>query len=274
MLEKIVFATDFSEASRQTLGYAAAIARRTGAKLIGAHALKPPSSLFAQKVEELKRWEEEHQSKLDDFMNAAVLADVEVEDRLCPGSPESALAELASKESADLILVAKRSRSTLEKLFVGSFTERIVAEAPLPVLVIPDTDHYSAAWNPVLCPIDFSRRSTNALEWAINLVQQFKAELTVVHVLPEGAAESETALAGERLRNAASVLNAPQGTRFLTLNGKPGETIVGEAERMGCDLVVMGRRGQSQGDFIGMGSTARNVLRMETFPLVIVPDTQ
>jgi len=37
--------------------------------------------------------------------------------------------------------------------------------------------------------------------------------------------------------------------------------------------VVMGRRGMNQGDYTGLGSTALAVLKGETFPLLIIPET-
>ena len=278
MMDQIIFATDFSATSRKTLEYAAALAQKTGARIIAAHALKPPSSIFSKPEKELKEWEDQHLLRLKSFLKGPQVQDVECQARLASGSPQRALGKLARDEKADLILVAKRSRSTLEKFFVGSSTERIVVDAPCPVLVAPELDAYTTKWNPVLCPIDFSRSSNYALEWAIRLCKEYDGSLNVLHVtaLPEAGQGRAAALAKaeQRVAESLSLFDAPPETRSLILEGKPSQQILDNAEEMNCDLVVMGLRGMNQGDYVGMGSTALAVLKGETFPLLIVPGRQ
>ncbi|MEE8586943.1 MAG: universal stress protein [Acidobacteriota bacterium] len=275
MIDLIIFATDFSATSRKTLEYAGALAQKTGARIIGAHALKPPSSIFSKPDEELKEWEDQHLQRLNAFLEAPEVQDVPCEARLASGAPQQALGKLARDEKADLILVAKRSRSTLEKFFVGSSTERIVVDAPCPVLVAPELEACTTKWNPVLCPIDFSGSSNFALEWAIRLCKEYDASLSVLHVtaLPEAGQGRAAALAKaeQKVAESLSLFDAPPDTRSLILEGKPSQQILDHAEQMNCDLVVMGLRGMNQGDYVGMGSTALAVLKGETFPLLIVP---
>ncbi len=275
MIDQIIFATDFSATSRKTLEYAAALARRTNARIIAAHALKPPSSIFSKPERELKQWENEHQKRLESFLKAPGIQGVQCEARLASGAPQRALGKLVREEKADLILVAKRSRSTLEKFFVGSNTERIVVDSPCPVLVAPEMETYTTTWNPVLCPIDFSRSSNYALEWAIRLCKEYDASLNILHVakLPEAGRGRAAALAQaeHKVAESLSLFDAPADTRSHIVEGRPSQQILGHAEQMNCDLVVMGRRGMNQGDYVGMGSTALAVLKGETFPLVILP---
>lgn len=277
MIDQIVFATDFSATSRRTLGYAAELARKTGARIIGSYALKPPSSIFAKPKEELKQWEAQHLQRLQAFLKTPEVRGIECQARLASGAPPQALGKLASHEKADLILVAKRSRSTLEKLFVGSNTEQIVAGAPCPVLVAPDVERYTAKWDPVLCPVDFSHSSNRALEWAIGLCRKYGGSLTALHVatLPEEGQGRRAALAKaeKRMADSLALFDAPRRTRQLILEGKPSQQILEQAVRLKSDLVVMGRRGMNQGDYAGIGSTALAVLKGETFPLLIIPET-
>lgn len=276
MIDQIVFATDFSATSRKTLGYAAELARKTGASIIGSYALKPPSSIFAKSKEKLKQWEDQHRQRLDAFMKAPQIHGIECRACLASGAPQRALGKLAIDQKADLILVAKRSRSTLEKFFVGSNTEQIVVTSPCPVLVVPDLERYTANWNPLLCPIDFSRSSNHALEWAIGLCRKYGASLAVLHVatLPEAGHGRQAALAKAegRMAEALALFDAPRKTHKLILEGRPSEVILQSAERMKCDLVVMGRRGINQADYVGLGSTASAVLKGETFPLLLIPE--
>ena len=55
--------------------------------------------------------------------------------------------------------------------------------------------------------------------------------------------------------------------------GDPAHTIIDIAERFGCDLIVMGARGQSALRSAMLGSVSNEVLHASTVPVVIVkPD--
>lgn len=268
MIETIIFATDFSGASRKALEYAGALARRTKARIIGAHALKPPSSLYRQTPQENQEWEEEHRARLAKFMDSPHLRGLKVESTLVSGSPDKALADLARRRKADLVLVCKSSRTALEKFFVGSVTEILVGRLPCPVLVVPE-GVTTARWNPILCPFDFSHNSRLALEYAAKLASVHEADLAVLHV---EAGELDVDEARRKVDEASKIYGLPDDTRKIVVESrKPGRTIVDTAKKLQSDLVIMGRRGNNQGDYVGAGTTAHQVLREETFPLLVIP---
>jgi universal stress protein A len=66
------------------------------------------------------------------------------------GSPGKRIVALAKAEAADVIIISGRSGGRITKLFIGSVRERIMRDAPCPVLVIP------AKWDSVV-----SNRSIN-----------------------------------------------------------------------------------------------------------------
>jgi nucleotide-binding universal stress UspA family protein len=54
------------------------------------------------------------------------------------------------------------------------------------------------------------------------------------------------------------------------LSGPLGRTIAAHAERLGCDLIVMGRHGKTAlGDLL-MGSVAQKVLHASKLPVMLV----
>jgi nucleotide-binding universal stress UspA family protein len=61
---------------------------------------------------------------------------VDFSERLLEGPPRQAVAEVASRESCDLIVIGSRGLSDLEGLFLGSVTHRVLRVAPCPVMVI------------------------------------------------------------------------------------------------------------------------------------------
>ncbi len=277
-MHKIIFATDFSPVSRNILEYAARMAARTGADLVAAHALKPPSTIYDRGQEKSSAWQREHLARLETFVDVPDLVEIDIGCRIAAGSPETALAKLVKEENADVLVLAKQSRSKLERFFVGSVTERIAAVSPFPVLVVPVAGSQTTNWKPILCVTDFSHHSRRALEWGIRLAEDHGAELAVLNVLNTSSGGSGLPAATRAIRQTerdleelVSVLGAPKGTRTLVVQGRPADTILEEADRIGSDLVVIGRRGRAQGDYVGLGSTAHSVLKRETVPLAIIP---
>jgi len=52
------------------------------------------------------------------------------------GEPTNALSTIAIKEQADVIIVGNSGKSAFQKFFVGSVSEKLIAESPCSVLVV------------------------------------------------------------------------------------------------------------------------------------------
>lgn len=143
----------------------------------------------------------------------------------------------------------------------------------------------------VLCPVDFSEWSTNAMQYAAFLCKQLDAHLTLLHVFempafaapPKGYSSIATASVEESLRQLSEELSQRlrRASRGLDVGGKPIATtlregtpyrvIVEAAGELGADLVVMGTQGRSGVQRILLGSVAERVLRAAPCPVVTVP---
>ena len=53
------------------------------------------------------------------------------------GSVAIEICEVAKKRAASMIVISSHGRSGLQRILVGSVTERVIREAPCPVLVVP-----------------------------------------------------------------------------------------------------------------------------------------
>ena len=79
-------------------------------------------------------------------------------------------------------------RSGLDRLLLGSVTEKVLRKANCPVLTVPPQHPDAVPASPVLfkqilCPVDFSDCSMEALRYATSLAQEADAHLAVLHVL-------------------------------------------------------------------------------------------
>jgi nucleotide-binding universal stress UspA family protein len=137
----------------------------------------------------------------------------------------------------------------------------------------------------ILVPTDFSPTSDAAYEMAIALGLRFGAELELLHVhqvpayvFPDGMVPLSPGLLQEIDHSLTAVLER-QATRAreagltVTTKSRIGvvhHEILGEAERYGADLVVMGTHGRTGLSHVLMGSVTEKVLRHSPCPVLTV----
>ncbi|MDD3169341.1 MAG: universal stress protein [Eubacteriales bacterium] len=73
---------------------------------------------------------------LDSIIEELDLCDIKAEKEVLFGEPYEQILECAEKEQMDLIVMGNRGFSKIKRFFVGSVTQRVISEAPCPVLVI------------------------------------------------------------------------------------------------------------------------------------------
>lgn len=140
----------------------------------------------------------------------------------------------------------------------------------------------------VLCPLDFSEPSHNAVKAAIEIAVQFRAELVFVHVIPPaapgipadptyaftGTEDYEEALrtqAEEQLTRAAQ--NLPEGlhSRNVIGIGDAADEIVRHAAAESADLIVIATHGLTGWRHLVFGSVAEKVIRLASSPVLLIP---
>jgi nucleotide-binding universal stress UspA family protein len=291
-IHQILCPIDFSECSSHALDHAAAIARWDNARLSVLHVVVnrpsmdlPPLVLTdadrQQLVEEMRR-----------FTAAAgvgVSLDLIVQE--AAHVHEEVLAQLSALH-ADLLVIGTHGRSGFERLFLGSITEKVIRQAPCPTLAVPPRSVDIAPDAPVqfrriLCPVDFSDSSLDAVAHAIGLADESAARVTLLHVVEiPPVVQSEPGVQAfdvDRLRTAAEAsarqrLHAlvPEQARHLcavetvVVDGRAYREILSVAARLPADLIVMGVHGRGALDRMVFGSTTHHVIRAAPCPVFVV----
>jgi len=141
----------------------------------------------------------------------------------------------------------------------------------------------------VLVPIDFSRDSLAALDYAAEFTQPFAAELVLLHVIEPlyyatpgdlYATSPNVALLLEEQRRAAKqqlerlvrkLEQQGRKARALLKEGTPAQVIAETAQqRPKIDLIIMGTHGRTGLAHLLLGSVAERVLRIATCPVLVV----
>lgn len=140
IFKRILVATDFAESAEGALACAVELARTHGAELMLLHVYTdlpayPEVSTGAVEAiyEEQRRWVEQ---ALEQRARTSRAAGLLARALVRTGPPASTIAQAATDEHADVIVVGTHGRSALDRLIVGSVAERVVRLAPCPVLVV------------------------------------------------------------------------------------------------------------------------------------------
>jgi nucleotide-binding universal stress UspA family protein len=188
----------------------------------------------------------------------------------------------------DVIVMSTHGYSGLTRLMMGSVTERVLAAAECPVLVIRSTKPIQR----ILVPLDGSALAETAVAPALEAAVCFKAAVTLFRVVDEVTEFERIQLTGldetdiatrlrDRLMNEAenylnALVIAPetalQVNRETVVSNTPGFRILDYAQRHETDLIVMATHGRTGVAKWIYGSVTEKVLRnWQSSMLVIRP---
>jgi nucleotide-binding universal stress UspA family protein len=142
-LKKILYPTDFSEASLEALTYAVGFARNFQAKLILMNVVdekifseglslarvSAPEALGQEMVAEAGR-------QLKRIIPADERKGLDIEMVTLSGSPFAEIIRYAKEKDVDLIVIGTAGRSGVEHMMFGSTAEKVVRKAHCPVLSV------------------------------------------------------------------------------------------------------------------------------------------
>lgn len=139
----ILFATDFSTASRAALAEAIGLSRATGAPLLLVHVVVSPAPLtiegaaFPQSFYELEaEIRRDASRRLQKLLQQTRRRLPKTSAALVRGVPHEEILRLARSRRARMIVAGTHGRTGLSRLVVGSVASRLVAGASCPVLTV------------------------------------------------------------------------------------------------------------------------------------------
>ena len=246
-LKKILFPTDFSEASRAALPFARSLAQAYGSTILFAHSLapEPHSPAVTEHIPELDDivWQEAR-ANLDALAHDAS-ADIPTKVVLHRGDVASTIPAMIRENGIDLVVIGTHGRRGGGKEIMGSAAEKIYRSAACPVMTVGPKVHSSADWKlrRILCPVDLAEDPEPVLHYALALAEESQAEfivLDVIPLVPWQYRESEE----RRSRRAIDSLIPEQAKNWCTPQlivrwEHPAEPILLEAQERGADLIVM-----------------------------------
>ena len=288
--ERILCPLDFSEFSSRAYDYAQSLARHYEAKVFLEHVLAPmlpayPSYVYPDIANDLYQDLRAHaEQQLQEFVKARTRNGFTLETCVCEGQVTDSILAFAQSRLVDLIVMGTHGRHGFDHLLLGSVTEKILRKARCPVLtvrkpahdfVVPGNGDGPVRLHTILFATDFSKHAERALDYALSLAQEYRAELTLLHVLedipPSWDLATVTADVVRRLERPVPVEARDWCAIKSRLRvGKPYQEIVRFALETEADVTVLGVRGRNALDVALFGSTTHRVIQQAPCPVLAV----
>ncbi len=176
--------------------------------------------------------------------------------------------------AAGLLVCGAKGESVIRHLVLGTTALRVLSTTALPVLVVKQAPH--EPYRRLLVPVDFSPASVRAIRHARSIAPT--ADLVLLHAFEvpfEGklryASVDQNIIAHYRIvarQEAAQKLQAlcdqaglsHAHTHQIVLHGEPSLRIIEQEQEQDCDLIVIGKHGESALEELLLGSVTRYVL--------------
>jgi len=282
-IKKVMVPVDFSEASKKGVNYGLSLALEFEARLVLAN-IVPYDSLAYLTAK----------AHLLDLIPAELRERLDFELIVKSGDVRQELLGIVEEKEIDLVVMGSRGRSHVQRLLLGSVTERMLRKLHVPILTVSQLEPERELQKPGPVPLkkllyatDLADGSEAGLEFSIRLARGLNAHLVVVHVvqpldaamygietagyLPDYATETR-AQASERL-NRLVALRSDGSVPITTVlaDGVAYERIHALAAGQNADLVVINLQGKGRLDRALLGTTAERVIRTATVPVLALP---
>jgi nucleotide-binding universal stress UspA family protein len=199
-----------------------------------------------------------------------------------------AITKEANHKDYDLIIMGTHAREGLNRLLLGSVTERVVRMAQIPVMV--SRAQTSAEFKRILVPVDSTLNSLQIVEHARALALELPAKLHFVHVIPDAPIPLDDPVGSYRAFDYAGLSKSFEETGKLTLEkavalcpeltpttsmvhantDQVHNVILGAAKDVHADLIVMTTHARVGMERLLLGSVSEGVVHHANVPVLLV----
>jgi len=287
----ILVPVDFSTHSRAAAERACQLAQVSDAEIRLLHAMYLLPVTVEYSVSEtvwadLRASESAELAKMEDeFEDRGVPVSTRFEER----DPADAIRAAAREPGVEMIVMGSHGRRGLDRLLLGSVAERTVQGAPVPVLIVRESEADAAEKiESILFATDFSEDAEQAERVVAKWAKRLGAEVEIFHAIREtavlfapyavaGSSDWEGELKESAMLRIESVRSrfeqAGVSAKSKVVYGLASEEIIKRAEVTGADLIVMGARGYSALQRFVLGSVPQRVLRHAPCSVLVTGST-
>ena len=284
----ILCAIDFSRHSRRALRLALALAARQHSRVVAVHAIEPLLAEAAATLTASSTLEPDAERELIALVEnerRAVAGAPAVDATVRVGPPASVILEAAENAGAGLIAMGTQGLGGLRKLFFGSIAERVLRDAPIPVVAVPVPDDDNGSDAPaireVMAAVELDDTAEAIAGHAATVADALDVPLVLLHVVsrvygaPRAASVEDAAErlresnARERLGGLAERVGRTGVGPVVEIRSGPAAEEIASAAAARQALVTLASGGNDEHH--RPGSIAYRVLCLSDLPVLAVP---
>lgn len=189
------------------------------------------------------------------------------------GDPDREIAEEAIRSGATMIAMSARSGSFWERGALGTTTDHVISESPMPVLVFKPLEGlaHAVTVNPdtVVIALDGSESGERSIKPAVDLAGKIGAKIALVHVLRRDRGRRREQ-AEAYLKQTSAKIGGDVVTRVAS--GKIDDEVILFADEFEHPMIVVAEHdGISIGRWL-RGSNTDKVIRSAGYPVLVIPN--
>jgi nucleotide-binding universal stress UspA family protein len=305
-ITRILVPVDFSQGSAKVLEYAGRLARVLGGEIELLHVVPDP----LQQPWAIEAVNVDFRALRDEWLqHAEVHMQQFVASHPSPGGPPrftirvggsaTEIVAAAEEKTFDVIVMGAHGHGRLTTLLLGSTAERVVRDAPCPVVTVREQagrvpaagedasspEQRAGDIQTILIPTDFSEVSQAAVTYGCALAERLGARSQILAIVespwtrdvayvppPPEMVEDLRRLAELKLSRTVEELRPLPVAAVLVRVGEPFDQILRVAEEIDADLIVMGTHARGLAGRMLLGSIAQKVLHAAPCPVLTLRD--
>ena len=267
-MKSIIVGTDFSEGSYAALELAVDVANRMQCDILLLWVRREKMLFTGEQLDMLTNLAKDKLQALCERYGAKMTAG-KIHSRIINGKVSTAIAEVAKRELAPLIIIGTNGASGFEKYVIGSQAARIVQDSPCPVLTMRQGFDFHKRLERIVVPLRVNANSRQKVPPAASMAKIFGSEVHILGLLD--LKEEESAL--------RTYIN--QSIDFLEREGVPyhfeirsystySDTVLSYADEIKADLVIINTEQDRVISQLFLGTNAQQIVHKSQIPVLCI----
>ncbi|WP_342624925.1 universal stress protein [Pseudomonas alkylphenolica] len=277
-LNHVLVATDLSTSARNAAQRAALLSKEQHASLDLLYVANPaPFERLKQVVvpdeDLLNRVLGSAREKIHELAEALFRRyDIGAGVQVASGSVVSEITRVVQDKHSNLLVCGAKGQSLARRLLLGSTVQRMLSRMLCPLLVVKHAPR--DAYRTLLVPVDFSPASLRSIELARAVAPQaeiillhvyeapFEGSMRFAHIDQETLNHYRNVIRKDAVQQLAALSEAAglSNARQIVVHGDAAWRIVEQEQELDCDLIVIGKQGESALEELLIGSVTKHVL--------------
>ncbi len=284
MFRKILFPTDFSDYSIETLEHV------IGLKDVGLRKVYLVNVLDSEAEYPISLGiKDQMKVKLSEVEKLIKKNDIEVESTVMLGKPDKEIINLSEYYDVSMIVMGSQGLSLLDGAMIGSVSYQVVKNSKKPVFivrydVVADKSARkikkgsSEIFKRILFPMDFSFWSQRALDFIRSFMSAGCQEVIICHIVDDRylfpyrakQAQKESKIRLGVIKKELEERGCK--ARIEVPIGKPTDELLKVANKENVSLAIVGSRGKSIVEEMLLGSVTEHMIRKAACPVLVIHD--